>query len=181
VQRPGPPILVGGSGTRLLRVAAEHADIWNVPGPPHASLEFVTERSRVLDQHCADIGRDPASLTRSPQLLFPVTDAAVVRATIAALIATGFGHFALAVQPPWPDNVARWLADEIINPVRSEVAAAAGGPGPQGGELPGLRRNAVAGLARSLRSSLPCPPGCCPLPACIRTRIRVRRGVRSLR
>jgi alkanesulfonate monooxygenase SsuD/methylene tetrahydromethanopterin reductase-like flavin-dependent oxidoreductase (luciferase family) len=126
VQQPGPPILVGGSGTRLLRVAAEHADIWNVPGPPHGSLEFVTERSRVLDQHCAAIGRDPASLTRSVQLLFPVTDAATVRPMIGALVAAGFGHIVLAVRPPWPDNVARWLADEIISPVRQELLAAAG-------------------------------------------------------
>jgi alkanesulfonate monooxygenase SsuD/methylene tetrahydromethanopterin reductase-like flavin-dependent oxidoreductase (luciferase family) len=126
VQRPGPPILVGGSGTRLLRLAAEHADIWNVPGPPHASLEFVTERSRMLDQDCAAIGRDPASLTRSVQLLFPVTDAAAVRAMIGDLVAVGFRHIVLAVRPPWPDNVARWLADEIINPVRQELPAAAG-------------------------------------------------------
>jgi alkanesulfonate monooxygenase SsuD/methylene tetrahydromethanopterin reductase-like flavin-dependent oxidoreductase (luciferase family) len=126
VQPSGPPILVGGSGTRLLRVVAEHADIWNTPGPPHASVEFVTDRSRVLDRHCADIGRDPASITRSVQLLFAVGDAAEVRATIAALVGAGFRHVALAVRPPWPDNVARWLADEIIGPVRQEVPAAAG-------------------------------------------------------
>jgi alkanesulfonate monooxygenase SsuD/methylene tetrahydromethanopterin reductase-like flavin-dependent oxidoreductase (luciferase family) len=126
VQLSGPPILVGGSGTRLLRVAAEHADIWNTPGPPHASAEFVLERSRVLDRHCAGLGRDPASITRSVQLLFGTDAAAEVRATIATLVGAGFGHFALAVRPPWPDNVARWLAAEIIGPVRQEAPAAAG-------------------------------------------------------
>lgn len=120
VQRPGPPVLVGGSGTRLLRLAAEHADIWNVPGPPHASLEFVTERNRVLDQHCADIGRDPASITRSVQLMFSAEDPAGVRATIQDLIGAGFRHIVLAVRPPAPDNVARWLANEIISPVRDQ-------------------------------------------------------------
>ena len=126
VQPGGPPILVGGSGTRLLRVVAEQADIWNIPGPPHASVEFVTERSHVLDRHCADIGRDPASVVRSVQLLFPADDPAAVRATIAELAAAGFRHIVLAVRPPWPDNLARWLADEIINPVRQEVPAVAG-------------------------------------------------------
>jgi alkanesulfonate monooxygenase SsuD/methylene tetrahydromethanopterin reductase-like flavin-dependent oxidoreductase (luciferase family) len=126
VQPAGPPILVGGSGTRLLRVAAEHADSWNTPGPPHATVEFVTERSRVLDQHCADIGRDPASITRSVQLLFQTADAASVRVMIGQLIAAGFGHIVLAVRPPWPDNLARWLADEIIYPVREVTGAAAG-------------------------------------------------------
>lgn len=117
VQQPGPPLLVGGSGTRLLRLAAEHADLWNVPGPPHASLEFVTERSRVLDQHCADIGRDPASITRSVQLLIRADDPASVRSTVADLINAGFRHIVFGVRPPGPDNVARWLANEIIGPV----------------------------------------------------------------
>jgi len=125
LQQPGPPILVGGSGTRLLRVVAEHADIWNIPGPPHCSVEFVTERSRVLDRHCADIGRDPATIMRSVQLLFQTDDPAGVRATVAELIRAEFRHIVLAVRPPWPDNVARWLADEIINPVRQELPAAA--------------------------------------------------------
>jgi hypothetical protein len=35
------------------------------------------------------------------------------------VIDVGFGHVVLAVRPPVPDNVARWLADEIIGPVRA--------------------------------------------------------------
>jgi alkanesulfonate monooxygenase SsuD/methylene tetrahydromethanopterin reductase-like flavin-dependent oxidoreductase (luciferase family) len=127
VQRPGPPVLVGGSGTRLLRVVAEQADIWNIPGPPHASVDFLTERSRVLDRHCADLGRDPASITRSVQVLVRTDDAVRERATIATLIGAGFRHIVLGVLPPAPDNVARWVADEIINPVLDEVGAAAAG------------------------------------------------------
>jgi alkanesulfonate monooxygenase SsuD/methylene tetrahydromethanopterin reductase-like flavin-dependent oxidoreductase (luciferase family) len=126
VQRPGPPVLVGGSGNRLLRVAAGQADIWNIPGPPHTGLDFLTERSRLLDQHCADLGRDPASITRSVQMLIRTGDAAGERATIAGLIGAGFRHIVLGVLPPAPDNVARWLADEIINPVLDQVGVAAG-------------------------------------------------------
>jgi alkanesulfonate monooxygenase SsuD/methylene tetrahydromethanopterin reductase-like flavin-dependent oxidoreductase (luciferase family) len=123
VQRPAPPVLIGGSGTRLLRLAAEHADIWNIPGPPHATLDFVSERSRVLDRHCADLGRDPASITRSVQLLFTADDPAAARAAIASLIEAGFRHFVLAVRPPWPgSNLPRWLADEIISPVLQAVS-----------------------------------------------------------
>jgi alkanesulfonate monooxygenase SsuD/methylene tetrahydromethanopterin reductase-like flavin-dependent oxidoreductase (luciferase family) len=125
VQRPGPPVLVGGSGTRLLRVVAEQADIWNVPGPPHASEDFLIERSRVLDQHCADVGRDPASITRSVQMVITTDDAASQRATVARLIAAGFRHIVIGVRPPLPDNVARWLADEIITPVIDQVGSAA--------------------------------------------------------
>ena len=35
VQRPYPPILIGGQTTATLRVTAEHADSWNVPGGRH--------------------------------------------------------------------------------------------------------------------------------------------------
>jgi alkanesulfonate monooxygenase SsuD/methylene tetrahydromethanopterin reductase-like flavin-dependent oxidoreductase (luciferase family) len=121
VQPGGPPVLVGGTGTRMLRLVAEHADIWNIPGPPHGSVEFVAERSRVLDRHCADLGRDPAEITRSVQMVITADDLAATRATIIELVGAGFGHIVLGVRPPAPENVPRWLADEIILPVRDQT------------------------------------------------------------
>jgi alkanesulfonate monooxygenase SsuD/methylene tetrahydromethanopterin reductase-like flavin-dependent oxidoreductase (luciferase family) len=117
VQPGGPPVLVGGTGTRLLRVVAEHADIWNVPGPPHASMEFLAERSAVLDRHCTAIGRDPASVIRSVQLIVGADDPAAVRRVVSDVIEVGFGQVVIGVRRPAPDNVARWLADEVITPV----------------------------------------------------------------
>jgi F420-dependent oxidoreductase-like protein len=67
VQRPRPPIWIGGSGERkTLRVVAEHADVWNGGGDPD---EFA-RLSGVLDRHCADVGRDPAAIRRSVQLRY---------------------------------------------------------------------------------------------------------------
>lgn len=121
VQPGGPPLLIGASGTRMLRIVAAHADIWNVPGPPHASLEFLAERSQVLDQQCTAVGRDPSTVTRSVQMILPGDDAAAARRIVAAVIEGGFRHIVLALRPPWPDNVARWLADEVIIPVREQL------------------------------------------------------------
>ncbi len=64
VQSP-PPILIGGRGPRVLRVAAEHARIWNVPGPPANGLDELRDLNRQLDERCAAIGRDPAEIVRS--------------------------------------------------------------------------------------------------------------------
>ncbi|WP_172457645.1 LLM class F420-dependent oxidoreductase [Pseudonocardia sp. N23] len=56
------PILVGGGGERkTLRYTAEHADIWHGFG----DAETIAHKGRVLDGHCADVGRDPAAIQRS--------------------------------------------------------------------------------------------------------------------
>lgn len=123
VQRPGPPLLIGGWGTRLLRLVAERADIWNVPGPPHHDVEFVAERGRVLDAHCADIGRDPREITRSVQVAVSYEDPAATRAAVGDLIGVGMNHVVLSLPQPYPPGVARWLVDEIIDRVPAEIRA----------------------------------------------------------
>jgi alkanesulfonate monooxygenase SsuD/methylene tetrahydromethanopterin reductase-like flavin-dependent oxidoreductase (luciferase family) len=116
-----PPLLVGGWGNRTLRLVAEHADIWNIPGPPHSSLDYIAERSRVLDGHCAALGRDPGQITRSVQLVIGSDDPAGVRKTILELVGLGVTHIVLGVRQPHPRPVAHWLAEEIIAPVRAEL------------------------------------------------------------
>ncbi len=63
VQRPAPPIIVGGEGTpRGLRIAARHADEFNCVSSGPAR---VRDRFAALDEACRAIGRDPASIRRS--------------------------------------------------------------------------------------------------------------------
>ena len=56
------PLLIGGSGERrTLRIVARDADIWNGDGDPTA----FARRNRILDDHCAEIGRDPSAIRRT--------------------------------------------------------------------------------------------------------------------
>ncbi len=60
--QPHLPIMIGGSGERkTLRTVAKYADMWNMSG----TVERVTHKMAVLDQHCADVGRDPAAIERT--------------------------------------------------------------------------------------------------------------------
>ncbi|MCP5024832.1 MAG: LLM class F420-dependent oxidoreductase [Actinomycetia bacterium] len=62
------PLLIGGGGEKVtLKLVARHADEWNVWSTP----EILAQKSGVLDQHCADQDRDPATIQRcSVTLLF---------------------------------------------------------------------------------------------------------------
>jgi alkanesulfonate monooxygenase SsuD/methylene tetrahydromethanopterin reductase-like flavin-dependent oxidoreductase (luciferase family) len=59
VQRPRPPILVGGSGDRTLDLVARHADYWNCPTYALDELDALVAR---LHAACARVGRDPAAV-----------------------------------------------------------------------------------------------------------------------
>jgi alkanesulfonate monooxygenase SsuD/methylene tetrahydromethanopterin reductase-like flavin-dependent oxidoreductase (luciferase family) len=82
------PILVGGSGPRkTLRIVATHADAWDTAG----SAEVVRERVRRLDEHCAAIGRDPATIQRCYHLPIVIRDdrAAAERSIAEAMAGLG--------------------------------------------------------------------------------------------
>ena len=63
VQRPHPPIWVGGRGDRLLGVVARQADGWNAAWT--WTPDAYRSRVRVLHAACETAGRDPATVTRS--------------------------------------------------------------------------------------------------------------------
>jgi len=61
LQQPRPPLTLGAHGPKMLRIAAEYADRWN----SHGTVDEMRQRNEILDEHCAAIGRDPASVSRS--------------------------------------------------------------------------------------------------------------------
>lgn len=62
VQKPRPPIMIGGSGERFtLRLVARYADMCNVFGEPAT----VARRFAALRQHCEETGRPFDEITRT--------------------------------------------------------------------------------------------------------------------
>ena len=112
VQRPYPPILIGGRSSAVLRVTAEHADIWNIPG---GDIDDAVRRGALLDRYCAEIGRDPASVTRSIYLPVSFDHPKITKDAIGEAIDAGFQHIVLGLPAPFPAGVARWVTDALIS------------------------------------------------------------------
>jgi alkanesulfonate monooxygenase SsuD/methylene tetrahydromethanopterin reductase-like flavin-dependent oxidoreductase (luciferase family) len=113
IQCPYPPILIGGRSAAVLRVVAAHADLWNIPG---GDIDDAIRRSALLDRYCAEIGRDPASITRSIHLGVAYDQPRAVRDEIGKAIDAGFEHIVFGLPSPWRPGLARWVADELIVP-----------------------------------------------------------------
>jgi len=59
----GPPIMIGGQGERkTLRLMAQYADMANV----NSGFDELPRKMEVLARHCADFGRDPATINKTP-------------------------------------------------------------------------------------------------------------------
>jgi len=60
----GPPVLVGGTGERMLRLAARHAAAWDRPLAPATALAGLPDWQARVDVACAAESRDLTSLAR---------------------------------------------------------------------------------------------------------------------
>jgi F420-dependent oxidoreductase-like protein len=70
VQKPSPPIMVGGSGERqTLKIIAKYADACNLFG----SAETIKRKLSILNEHCKSVGRDYDSILKT-KLGFIVID-----------------------------------------------------------------------------------------------------------
>jgi len=62
IQKPSPPILVGGSGERkTLKIVAKYADACNLFG----STESIKKKLDILKEHCKSVGRDFDSILKT--------------------------------------------------------------------------------------------------------------------
>jgi F420-dependent oxidoreductase-like protein len=120
LQRPHMPLVIGGSGPRMLRLAARYADIWNAVGTP----DEVAPLNARLDAACIAEGRDPATLVRtvSPRINL-LASAEAYADGVAAYRPAGMHDVYL----PWPRNdreepVLREVAREVMPALRADAS-----------------------------------------------------------
>jgi len=116
VQRPWPPLVIGGSGEKVtLRIAAQHADVWNFAGGP---VEEFGRKVGILHEHCAAVGRDPTEITLSVQLRIEYGDLPGAVRTLRQFVEAGATHLVLYLPPPFPEGIVGRLAEEVVAEVR---------------------------------------------------------------
>jgi len=104
------PIWIGGGGEkRTLKIAAQHADGWNVP---FIAPDAFAHKSAVLDQHCAAVGRDPSEIKRAVNVGLAYTEESLVQQ---------FGALAPMVKP----GVLSGSDDQIVDRIGQYVDAGA--------------------------------------------------------
>ncbi len=118
IQKPYPPFVIGGGGEQLtLRMVAKYADIWNMAGGPP---EMFIQKCAILDQHCAEIGRDPSTITRSIQVRINLSDLDSARDVIRGYIEAGATHIVVVLIPPYTEGIVQKIAHTIVEPLLAE-------------------------------------------------------------
>ncbi|BBX17406.1 LLM class flavin-dependent oxidoreductase [Mycolicibacterium duvalii] len=143
VQRPRPPIVIGGAGEKFtLPLVARYADVWNVPT---YALGEIEQKIAALRSACEQIGRDPDSIVMSIEAVMALApdDAALpqvrslaekrfggpgfglhdteligtpgqVADRLAGLVAMGFAQLVLFTHDRASDQTLELLAGEVI-------------------------------------------------------------------
>jgi alkanesulfonate monooxygenase SsuD/methylene tetrahydromethanopterin reductase-like flavin-dependent oxidoreductase (luciferase family) len=93
VQRPHPPIWIGGTGPRrTLPLVGRFADVWHAWGTPNS----LREANAAIDDHASKAGRDPAAIMRASSLSLDDLDTA--RRHAAKWREAGYGYLVCG----WP-------------------------------------------------------------------------------
>jgi probable F420-dependent oxidoreductase len=118
-RRHGPPIMIGTTGERMLRLTAQYADLWNIFFEWTGNrVERVPEFQATVDAACLAAGRDPATLGRTAAVLMKVIPDALTLQTVElggappltgtpeelaaelrAYAAAGISHVQVALEP----------------------------------------------------------------------------------
>ena len=120
VQKPHPPIWLGGGHPRVLRRAVRHADGWMGAGASSTS-QFV-ENMGLLRTYLEEAGRDPAAFAVSKRVYVAI-DSNESRAE--SRLRTWFGQ--MYKNPDMANRVAVWGSPSVCSEKLAEVANAGAG------------------------------------------------------
>jgi F420-dependent oxidoreductase-like protein len=132
LQRPHPPILIGGSGERkTLRLVARYGDMCNLFDLPGTGFQDDLKRKlEVLGGHCQEVGRDYDTIEKTASTLLETGKdmrASVDRFVehLSELGAIGVQHVIISPRAPWDDATLETLGArlDVIRAIPTDRAA----------------------------------------------------------
>jgi alkanesulfonate monooxygenase SsuD/methylene tetrahydromethanopterin reductase-like flavin-dependent oxidoreductase (luciferase family) len=125
LQRPHPPILIGGSGERkTLRLVAQYADACNLFDVQNSEFrDNLEHKLDVLRGHCEQIGRDFATIEKTVTTSFdlgedPRAGATELLAHLRELAEAGIDHALVSPRRSWDEATFEAIA-AILPEVRA--------------------------------------------------------------
>lgn len=122
VQRPRPPLTLAAHGPRMLRIVARYADAWNSFG----TLDELRSRNQLLDEACADVGRDPLEISRGVYHWIarstddPWSGVGAFEEIVGRYVEAGFDQFILDHPRDDQLDVIERVASEVLPRLRSD-------------------------------------------------------------
>ncbi|HCG02894.1 MAG TPA: LLM class F420-dependent oxidoreductase [Chloroflexi bacterium] len=119
VQQPRPALTIAAQGKKGLRVVAERADVWVSAlwaRTPDEGVESIRERTRMLDEHCDELGRDPGTIERACFIGWsdsetPFASREAFRDFVGRYRDAGVQRFVFSLGgPETPDPYSKWVA-----------------------------------------------------------------------
>jgi alkanesulfonate monooxygenase SsuD/methylene tetrahydromethanopterin reductase-like flavin-dependent oxidoreductase (luciferase family) len=100
IQQPIPILIGGGGEKKTLRITAKYAQMWHGFG----DAETIAHKMQVLDNWCAEVGRNPQEIERSCG-----TNKGDTEETLDAKVHAGITHLILGMGKPWDFDTLRRL------------------------------------------------------------------------
>ncbi|HEX6447046.1 MAG TPA: LLM class F420-dependent oxidoreductase [Streptosporangiales bacterium] len=118
LQRPHPPIMIGGSGERkTLRLVAQYADMCNLFDLQGTGFrDDLRHKLDVLRRHCDDVGRDYAEIEKTTATLRLDDSRDGLDALLdhlRELAAIGIDHVVIGPREPWTEASLGLLASAV--------------------------------------------------------------------
>jgi alkanesulfonate monooxygenase SsuD/methylene tetrahydromethanopterin reductase-like flavin-dependent oxidoreductase (luciferase family) len=121
VQQPHPPIWIGAGGEQMMKVVARYADVWNASARARQDIERAAGFSSALDDSCTDIGRNPAEIRRSVDLVWDGRDASAFIESCSTWVAAGYSEIVVLIIGGDPPRIVDRVCDVVVPQLRKLI------------------------------------------------------------